>query len=503
MESFDPLSAPEFPKDSVWLNSKETLSLEKLKGHIVVLDFWTYCCINCMHILPDLEFLEKKYCDKPVIVIGIHSAKFDEEADEKNIQEAVNRYEIKHPVVVDKNMQIWNSYGANGWPTIVVIDPDGKMVYKKSGEGQREALVEVIDTMLEYYGEKNKLAKKKIHISIEKNTHKFVLKYPGKISFSPDKKYFALSDSNNHRILVLDLSGKIKEIIGSGEKGQTDSDFKSSSFNRPQGVCWIKRSTKTKSASSLEGIYVADTENHKIRFVNLKEKSVLTIAGTGRQSVWPSYGGSGTEVELSSPWDIVERDGLLYIAMAGLHQIWVYDPISHHIRPFAGNSRENIKDGQLLNSEFAQPSGITLLNSNIYVADSEVSGIRKIDVSGNLVSTVCGKGLFSFGMKDGDVKEALFQHPLGITCYGNTLYIADTYNNAIRQIDLKSRKVSTLVHKKEGVCMIGDETCDILGLWEPSDVKYFEGILYIVDTNNHLIRKFNLKTNKLETLEIK
>lgn len=488
------IKAKEFPKGFTWLNTEKPLPLEKLKGHIIILDFWTYCCINCMHILPDLEYIEKKYKSKPVVVIGVHSAKFEEEADEKNIGQAILRYEIKHPVIVDRKMEIWNQYGISGWPTIVVIDPQGSIVYHQSGEGQTESLVETIDTLLEYYWKKGFLAKEKIEIKQPAAKEKSTLSYPGKISFSPDKKSFVLSNSNRNKILIVDLKGKVLDEIGSEKKGLKDGSFSVSQFNRPQGVCWTK-----------EGIYVCDTENHSLRFIDLKNKKVSIVAGTGKQEHWPSDGGKATQTDLSSPWDIGERGGLFYITMAGLHQIWVFDPKSDHIRPFAGNGREDIIDGTLLDSSFAQPSGITVLDGNIYVADSEVSGIRKIDIMGNSVTTISGKGLFEFGFKDGPAKDALFQHPLGI-CAGekNILYVADTYNNAIRKIDLEKEEVSTIIKKNQNkICMINDKECNILGLWEPSDVKYLDGKLYITDTNNHLVRVFDLEKNKLENLEIK
>ena len=335
MELFDRiLKAPEFPKDFKWLNTKEPLSLEKLKGHVVVLDFWTYCCINCMHILPDLECIEKKYSDKPVIVIGVHSAKFEEETDPKNIEQAILRYEIKHPVIVDQKMQIWKNYRAQGWPTLAVIDPEGRIVYMQSGEGQKEILVELIDTLLE--AAEGKLAKGKINIQRPLFANKSILSYPGKMSFSPDRKRFVISDSNNNRILIVKKGGKIETIIGSGKKGMEGGDFSKATFNRPQGVFW-----------SDEEVYVADTENHALRLIDLNKGTVNTVAGTGKQAMFPSQGGSGKETGLSSPWDLAGRNGLLYIAMAGLHQIWIYDPKSTHIRPFAGNSRENIIDGPL------------------------------------------------------------------------------------------------------------------------------------------------------------
>ncbi len=485
--------APEFPKSCKWLNTNKSLSLKELEGHVIVLDFWTYCCINCMHILPDLEKLEQKYADKPVVVVGVHSAKFEEESESKNIEQAISRYEIKHPVIVDQKMGIWNSYGAIGWPTLVVIDPEGNIVYNQSGEGQLGTLINLIDVLLEHHKEKGTLVKTKIKVEQTGIKNNNILSYPAKMCFSPDKKKFAISDSNHNRIVVCTLHGKIEKIIGSGKKGFLDGKFSESEFNRPQGIFWNENK-----------IYVTDTENHSVRVIDLGKGEVETIAGTGRQASYPLKFGKGKDTSLSSPWDLVECKGKLYIAMAGTHQVWSYDLASDKVEPFAGSGYENIVDGPLFAAQFAQPSGITFLNGSLYIADSEVSGIRKIDLEEERVSTISGEGLFSFGLKDGRTQDALFQHPLGICSDGkDNLYIADTYNNSIRQIDLEKGEVTSIIKKSENnICMIGEERCNILGLWEPSDVKYLDGKLYIVDTNNHLIRISDLKTKELKDLDI-
>jgi len=198
--------AQNFPDGYDWINVDEPLSLEKLKGQIVVLDFWTYCCINCMHMLPALAALEKKYEDKPVVFIGVHSAKFFNEQDKKNIENAVARYEISHPVVVDRNMSIWRKYDVSGWPTIIIIDPNGTIVYKQSGEGQKESIEDTVDVLLEKHSKTGTLTKP-LNIEHKISQNKTTLSFPGKLSISKDK--IALSDSNHNRIIVTDLSGKL------------------------------------------------------------------------------------------------------------------------------------------------------------------------------------------------------------------------------------------------------------------------------------------------------
>ena len=487
------VKAQEFPKDFQWLNTKEPLSLEKLQGHVVVLDFWTYCCINCMHTLPDLAKLEQKYRGKPVVIVGIHSAKFFNEKDTNNITQAILRYEIEHPVIVDKKMQIWQSYGVSGWPTIVIIDPAGNVVYKQSGEGQREYIEDVIDALLEKYAKAGTLANNPLEIERPKIADSKTLSYPGKLTFSPDGQMIAVSDSNHNRILVLEINGKIKCTIGSGERGFTDEDYEKASFFRPQGVLWNE-----------DKIYVADTENHSLREIDLAKKTVRTIAGTGRQGQWMQQGGDGRSTALSSPWDLAYKDNKIFIAMAGHHQIWTYNLQNGKVAPFAGSGYENIVDDNLHDAQFAQPSGLSMYGNYLFVADSEVSAVRRVDLEKGIVRTVVGEGLFIFGHQDGDLSETRFQHPLGLHADGNRIFVADTYNHAIRLIDLVEGRVTTLVGRPDmkTVCRIDDPNCDTLGLFEPSDVKLYDNKLYIADTNNHLIRIFDLANVVLRTLNI-
>ncbi|SMH71521.1 thioredoxin-like domain-containing protein [Candidatus Nitrosotalea okcheonensis] len=483
--------APEFPPEFNWVNTKEPLSLEKLRGHVIVLDFWTYCCINCMHTLPILAELEKKYSDMPVVFIGVHSAKFFNEQDRKNIEQAVARYEISHPVLVDEKMAVWNKFGINGWPTIAIIDPNGILVYRQSGEGQKEMIEDTIDVILEKHERSHTLAREPIKIAKTIKKSSATLSFPGKISVSKDM--IAISDSNHNRVIVTDLSGKVLHIIGSGKIGLEDGKFTDAAFFRPQGVVWKD-----------DFIFVADTENHALRKIDLQNNHVTTLVGTGKQGPWRSSGGRGKEVSISSPWDVAVKDDLVFIAMAGNHQIWVYDINTDLTKPFAGNGQEDIIDGNRMQAHLAQPSGIFIHDDTIYFVDSETSSVREIDLKTQYVRTIAGHGLFAFGYKDGKISESLFQHSLGLCVTTNKIFVADTYNSSIRVIDQKNDSVMTLIGKQgmSTTCRLDDPSCDTLELYEPSDVKWYQDKLYIADTNNHIIRVYDLMTNILETLDI-
>ncbi|MEM3791267.1 MAG: thioredoxin-like domain-containing protein [Candidatus Micrarchaeaceae archaeon] len=469
----------EIPEEFEWINSKR-IKVEELKSHVVVFDFWTYCCINCIHMVPVLRKVEEKYKGKPVVVIGIHSAKFSEESEKKNIEEAVKKYGIRHPIIVDKNMRIWDSYGIDAWPTILIFGPDGKIIFRKAGEAEEKEIEDAIDKALKENNLEQSRGIEYLNEGVEEDSF---LRYPGKISIRDDG-LMAISDSNHNRILIVDISeNQVKKVYG-GREGFEDGDEKTCKFNKPQGVVWAD-----------DIIYVADTENHAIRAIDFSFDKVYTVAGKGVKGSYPS---SGLNSLLNSPWDLAFDGKNIFIGMAGFHQIWKLDLDTKICGPYAGIGYENILDGELERSMFAQPSGIDFDLGSLAVADSESSSIRII--SKGYVSTISGKGLFEFGYKDGSVKEALFQHPMGICKRGEKIYVADTYNNAVREIDLKEKVVRSIIAKEGSICKFGDPECDTLGLYEPNDVELFDNKIYIADTNNHLIRYFDLESKVLKTL---
>ena len=354
--------APEFPSSFAWVNTDRPLFIHKeLKGNVVVLDFWTYCCINCMHILPDLEYIEQKYADKPVVVIGVHSAKFDNEGDQENILTACQRYDIAHPVVVDENHQIWSEYTVNSWPTLMIVDPEGRVVGSLSGEGNREALDAVVYSLLEEGKEKGTLvAAPPVWERKSRVPSASGLAFPGKVLAEPSGKYLFISDSNHDRIIVADTEGNVQAIAGSGKKGQADGAFARAEFDNPQGMAYDPTSNV---------LYVADTDNHLIRKLDLNSKSVETISGTGQQVYDRMGGGKGREQGLNSPWDLALVDNKLYIAMAGPHQLWTLDLATRVAQAWVGSGREDIIDSPGTSAALAQPSRIVRKGDWLYFAD--------------------------------------------------------------------------------------------------------------------------------------
>lgn len=483
--------APDFPDGMEWLNTNHPISLKDLRGKIVLLDFWTYCCINCMHVFPDLKKLEEEY-SKELVVIGVHSAKFTTEQETDNIREAILRYNLTHPVVNDKNLKVWKMYQAHAWPTFVLINPNGNIIGKTAGEGIYETIKPYIEKTIEVFDKEGKLDRSPVNFELEKTkTPESLLSFPGKVLADATNNRLFISDSNHNRIVVTDLDGNVEYIIGSGKPGLKDGSFSQATFKQPQGM-------------ALDGdiLYVADTENHAIRKVNLQEKTVTTFIGTGRQARQYNKRGTGTSVALNSPWDLLMKDGTLYVAMAGPHQIWKVNPQTAYAEPFAGTGQENIKDGPREQALFAQPSGLATDGTYLYSADSEVSAIRQIGLGSNgEVNTIVGKGLFQYGDVDGTGDEVRLQHPLGVTSWNNKLLVADTYNNKIKLIDPAQRSSQTWAGNGKG--KYKDGSAGKASFNEPGGLSIANNTLYVADTNNNLIRTVNLKTKEVGTLMLK
>jgi thiol-disulfide isomerase/thioredoxin len=483
---FGTVPAPEFPQGAQWLNTAQPLRLSDLRGKVVLLDFWTYCCINCMHVIPELKQLEHKYSDS-LVVIGVHSAKFSNEQVLDHVRSAILRYEIEHPVVNDPDSQIWSAYGVNAWPTLVLIDPEGKIIGQTSGEGIYEPFDKLIGAVVAAHEKKGTLKRGKLDLALERDQRPdTLLSFPGKLAVDEAGSRLFISDSDHNRIVVAGLDGQVQHVIGSGTQGLKDGGFAAAQFNRPQGMAYDPQT---------DALYVADTENHAIRRANLKAGTVETLAGDGQRADFGQVGD-----QLNSPWDLALLKGTLYIAMAGSHQLWQVPLGAGKLQLFAGNGRENIVDGPLAQASLAQPSGLTTDGKALYFADSEASAVREATVGGRVESLV-GHGLFDFGDIDGKFPAARLQHCIGVDYHDGALYVADSYNQKIKKLDLKTRTCETLLGS--GKTGYADGVPGQAEFSEPNDVAWAKGVLYIADTNNGLIRTWDPQTKTVGTFVLR
>ena len=497
------LAIIDFAKGQDWFNSPPLSFERELKGKIVVLDFWTYCCINCIHILPDLTYLEEKYAGYPVAFVGVHSAKFDNEKVSENIEQAVLRYEIKHPVVNDDQMRLWRAIGVRSWPSLAIVGPKGNLLLMVAGEGQRDVLDAGIAAALDFYPE-NSFRHDPIPMTplAESTRSTSPLSFPGKLAIDDKRGQLFISDSNNNRVVVTDLEGKCVEAIGSGRIGLEDGSYDSAQFNRLQGL-----------AVDGDILWVADAENHALRKIDLVKKTVTTVAGDGTQGRDYSGGKRGREQLISTPWDvIVDPDGKsVYIAMAGTHQIWRHDKTTGVTENYSGSGREqNYNHENRLAAAWSQPSGLTIGDGKLFIADCESSSIRSIDLESGATATIVGgeddepRNLFAFGDVDGIGNSARLQHALGVWWHepAKVVYVADTYNHRLKVMKPAEKSVAKWVGSGKAGFKDGKgleaQFAEPSGFAMTADGKK----LFVADTNNHAIRIVAMDSLEVTTLKL-
>ncbi|MBL1178396.1 thioredoxin-like domain-containing protein [Pantanalinema sp. GBBB05] len=488
------IRAPHLPLTLPWLNCDRPLSLQELRGQIVLLDFWTYGCINCLHVISDLHALAQKYA-RHLTIIGVHTAKFDQEQHLDSIRHAIWRYGITHPVVVDRDRTLWDQYAIRAYPTFVLIDPQGYIVTTLAGEGRRQILDDFIDRLIREHAGQETLSEKQLQEMLPPDALTATpLAFPGKVFAHERSDTLCIADTGHHRIVITQLDGTYKGAIGTGVAGWQDGDWEIAQFSAPQGMALD---------ASKPVLYVADAGNHRLRAIDWQQKTVRTIAGTGLQNpVLFPQGGNALTLELNSPWDLVVLDNALYIAMAGSHQIWIMDLVSQTIQAYLGTGAEYCVDGSLEIAAFAQPHGMATDGTRLFVADSETSTIRAITPSFlPVVQTLCGLGeLFHFGDRDGVGSEVQLQHCSGLVYARGFLWVADTYNHAIKRVHPVTGECRRVAGR--GTPGLADGIGVAVHFSEPSGLSYAGDRLYIADTNNHAIRCLNLESLAVTTLSI-
>jgi len=528
-----------------WLNTGgRSLTLADFRGRVLVLDFWTFCCINCLHVLDELRDLEEQYRDV-LEIVGVHSPKFEHEADPVALAAAVERYEVHHPVLDDPELVTWGAYAARAWPTLVVVDPEGYVVAQMAGEGHASALEALVRELVAEHDAKGTLHRGDgPYVPPEPVAR--TLRFPAKAVALPNGNLL-VADAGHHSVAELAPDAEtLVRRIGSGERGLVDGPADEARFSEPNGLCLVPEHLRTTLGCD---VVVADTVNHALRGVRLADGSVTTLAGTGEQfmvggqenlraddgtlAAYPldeseADGGAwqvsgpmvpARAVRLSSPWDVAwsEVAGGFVVAMAGTHTLWIFDPVAGTAGLFAGTMNEGLQDGHGAIAWFAQPSGIARSTRAAYetageehtveraresgqetfwIADSETSALRSVVVRGQpsgvevpSVLSWVGEGLFDFGHRDGDLSEARLQHPLGVVALPDgSVVLADTYNGALRRVEIwvgddgeEQGRVTTLA----------------TGLAEPSDVLVEQGddgglTLLVVESAAHRLTRIAL-----------
>lgn len=430
-------------------------------------------------------------------MIGVHSAKFPAEKITDNIRAAVIRHGIQHPVVNDADFAVWTQYGVRAWPTVILVDPAGKVVGQQAGEIESAIFAPVIEAMIADFkaqGNLNEAPLAGLLPEIGREPPR-LLQHPSKLLYATGDRLF-VADTGHHRVLEIQLSldglsGEIVRGFGSGRAGWQDGPSHQAHFHDPHGLA-LRGTT----------LYVADTENHAIRAIDLVRETVRTVAGTSQKARGLAvHGDTPTTIALRSPWALVLLEEVLWIAMAGSHQIWVLLG-EKQLRVFAGSGAEALVDGSRGEAGFNQPSDLVFAMHHLFVADAEAGAIRALTLDGEpQVMTLVGQGLFEFGDVDGVGATVRLQHPTGLAADQHMLYIADSYNHKIKTLDPTTGAVKTLIGTGEAGAR--DGKFSQAQLFEPEGLLVANDRLYIADTNNHTLRVADLKTRQIATLHLR
>jgi thiol-disulfide isomerase/thioredoxin len=478
-----------------WLNVSRDLRMGDLKNRIVLLDFWTYACVNCMHMIPEIKKLEEEFGDK-LTVVGVHSGKFDNEKEIENIKSAVLKFDINHPVVNDNDSSIWKKFNVSSWPTLILLDPRGNIQKVYIGEGNGVKIHSDIKKLIKKYNPK--ITRSPLPILLEKNKIvDHVLQFPSKVAFAKNFSYkniartnaLVVSSTASNKIIIAKLTGEIILEIGSQDGGFEDGKIEDAKFNLPRGLLYRNNV-----------LYVADTGNHALRKIDFANNKVSTIAGDTTRGDIISLTNSAKKTKLASPWDLdffPDRNNII-IANAGTHQLLKYNISKGVISPFAGSGKEGIADGKFPNNSLAQTGGLSSFGGKLYFVDSETSSLRVADSSGN-IKTLIGKGLFDFGRKNGEVDKALMQHPVGVTADDTGIYIADTLNHIIRKYNFSTKKISDYSGSVQG-SEVGPKKKTSYNA--PEDIISILDKFYIADTNNNRILVLDRKDRTSEILDL-
>ena len=468
--------APRFSDAINWLNCAPQ-RLEALRGRVVVLGFWHAGSAASLNLLDDLAVLQQRHSDG-LVAVAIHTPKFDAEEDGEAAIRIAAQAGAKVAVANDPGFVTWQHYGIRAWPSVAVIDTEGNLTDIFAGDRLREPLEARVAQLLDQAAEHGRRAYLPPP-SLARPQLFPMLGYPAGILATSQHLYIA--DTGRHRILECNLEGRVLREFGSGTPGWVDGSSGIAGFRFPRGLCLVK-----------DTLYVADGGNHAVRRIRLTSGDVDTLLGNGTARQPEAVdNATRTRTTLHSPFGVAASVEKLYVAMTGEHQIWELDLVRHGWKLLAGSGRAGMVDGAGKAASFAEPVGLALVQSTLYLADSANSALRSVHVGTGQVQTLVGQGPFEFGYRDGPRETAQLQYPLGLAHHSGqpVLWVADTCNNQIRQLRLGGGELGTL---------------NITGatLVRPSALAATPEALWVANTGAHEILKIATDTGAAQRLSL-
>ncbi len=472
-----------------WVNVAEPLVPDDLHGRVVLLNFWRFGCADCLSEMEGIAQLEKIYGTQ-LVVVGIHSWQFKEELSDEAISHAMVANGVQHPVANDANQAIAKAFRVTQWPTQILLNPRGGIEAVYAGEGHFDEMQAAIQRMAKLYS--GHLRHDPVKLRGD-NTVYTLLDYPGGIAYLPmyrNAPALAVADTGHDRVVVSDLQGKVLEVIGSGAQGHSDGIFEDARFSRPEGV-----------AVHGELVYIADTGNHLLRLANLSTRKVVTLAGTGALAAGPlKETQPAAKSMLASPWALAlwPDENHVAIAMAGNNQLWSYNVADKTVSLLAGSGDKGQQDGPAASAKLAQPSGLAALGNRLFFTDAQTSTLRVLEKG--QVKTLAGDAAGTAGYKTGPKGGGLMQHPMGLAAVGDMVFIADSYNHAIRAFDLKKGLLENLAGGGESGKANGAGSKASFS--QPQGLAAQGGSLFVADTDNSAVRVVEVQGQKVSPLAV-
>jgi thiol-disulfide isomerase/thioredoxin len=405
-----------------WTGTDRPLTLRALRGRVVLLDFWTAGCVHCVHALDDLRQLEARFGDD-LVVLGVHSPKFDAEGAPGAVAAAAARLGVAHPVLDDADRQSWEQYAVRVWPTLVLVDPDGYVAEVVTGEGHADRLAGAVADLLAAHPAPGPLPFRRVPLAATA---------PAGLAVLPDGSVLLADPSAG---AVRHLAADLRTVLAVH-----------GGLAAPRGV-----------AADGDRVLVADAGAHRVLALDPRTGRREPVAGSGRRRVpGDPAAGPALEVALSAPWDVAVHDGDVVVAGAGSHQLWRV--AGGRVAVLAGTGAEQLRDGPAGRAYLAQPSALAPAPDRLWFVDAESSALRWYRAGE--VGTSVGTGLFASGDADGPAAGALLQHPEGVAVLPDGgVAVADTYNGAVRRYDPATGLVTTLargLHRPTGLAVRGD-----------------------------------------------
>ncbi len=472
----DMIIAPEFPETLQWLNLATPLRMTQLRGRVTALVFVNASSAWCQQRLNDLGTLRRRHPDH-LHVVAIHVPRFDHERDARRVLKRLHRQPQDFPIAHDPDWVLWQHYGIEAWPTVVLIDDQGRVRDRIVGD----APVRDLDAQVAKL--RDEIVPQSLNqqpIELRRNREPDLpLQFPIGLAVGP--QYIYVVDSGHHRVLECERNGRVRRQFGSGGSGFIDGPMELSAFHHPTGLS-LQRDT----------LYVADTGNHAVRRIKLATGDVDTLCGAGRPGQ-PQQGvvTDPRAVALDQPRAVAATaSNVLCIATAGDNRIWTYDLNDRSLTLLAGSGASDVIDGEGDAAAFVSPTALAIVQQFLYVCDESASAIRSVHLRTRQVTTLIGQNAWSFGHVDGPRADAMLQQPQALALDGETavLWIADSGNDQLRNLRLGGGEVSSVTLPQR--------------LHAPAGLVVADGVVWIADTDAHAVLRFDIADGSLRQIPI-